>query len=144
MIMFFSNVIFAKYNMILETNNINFSREVIPPKFKISYSNTDWTNQDVVLKIETDEPVENIEGFSISEDRKVLTKVITQNETSEIFLKDMSGNKTVASYLVNNIDKIKPQIIGVNNGEFRNSNIKLEYKDNVGIKEIFVDKYGRK
>lgn len=134
-------MIFAKYNIILETNTINLSRECVPPEYEKSYSNVDWTNKDVILTIKTKEPVENIEGFEINSEGTILTKVISQNENAEIVLKDLSGNKTILNYSVSNIDKIKPQIIGVNNGDILKTDVKLEYKDNVGIKEIFVDRY---
>lgn len=139
--MFLSNVIFAKYNIILETNNINLSRDIIVPQYEKIFSEINWTNQDVILTIKTDEIVEAVEGFEISADGTILTKTISQNEDNQIILKDLSGNKTVVNYSVNNIDKIKPEIIGINNGDIVNHDVKLEYKDNVGIKEIFVDKY---
>lgn len=141
MIIFFSNVIFAKYNIVLETNNINLLRDTIPPEYVITYSDTEWTNSDVILKINTSEPIEEIEGFEINNEGTILTKVVSENENNEIILKDLSGNKTILNYSINNIDKIKPQIIGVNNGDIVKTDIKLEYKDNVGIKEIFIDKY---
>lgn len=139
--MFLSNVIFAKYNIILETSNLNLSRDNLPPEYVLSYSETYWTNNDVILTINTNKQIEEIEGFEINNEKNVLTKIISQNETNKITLKDLSGNKKTLEYSINNIDKIKPKIKGVNNGDIVNTDLKLEYSDNVGIKEIIVDKY---
>lgn len=57
-------------------------------------------------------------------------------------LTDYSGNNVESLISIKNIDKINPQIIGAENGKVYNQDIRLEYKDNIGIKEIFVDKYG--
>ncbi len=140
-ILFLSNNIYAKYNLILETNKISLSRDTSLPRYEISYSQKDWTNQDVIITLRTDKEVENIDGFDTIETGKLFSKVISQNESKEIILKDYSGNNTEVIYSVNNIDKEKPQIIGITDGAYTSTEVKLEYKDNVGIKEIFVDRY---
>jgi hypothetical protein len=101
----------------------------------------EYTNQDVLLTILLNKKVESIDGFTISEDGKSLTKNITENESETIIVEDDSGNKKEISYDINNIDKISPEIIGVEDGETYGLNQTVEYKDNIGIKNIFIDRY---
>ena len=134
---------FAKYNYTFRLNAYSFTRDNSEITYTISKGDENtYTNKDVVMTINLNKPIyENIDGFSISEDKKTLTKTFTENETNSITVEDISGNKKEIEYSVNNIDKIPPEIIGVENGKTYSSNVTLDYKDNVGIKEIKVDKY---
>ena len=140
----FSVEVFAKYNYKFTLNAYQFSRD----NSEITYTLTktveenEYTNQDVTLTINLNKPVYQIDGFTISEDMKTLTKVITENETNTILVEDASGNTKEVIYNISNIDKIPPEIIGVEDGEIYTSNVVLDYKDNVGIKEVKIDKYG--
>ena len=46
------------------------------------------------------------------------------------------------SYKVDWIDKIKPEILGIENGKTYNAPVDILYKDNVGIKSVEVQNYG--
>ncbi len=142
-ILMFSIECFAKYNYNFTLNAYKLSRDSSEITYVISRTESDreYTNQDVVLTIDFNKPVYPIDGFTISEDRKQLTKKISENEKSTITVEDISGNKKDVPYEINNIDKIPPEIIGVENGKTYTSNVSLDYKDNIGIKDIVVDKY---
>lgn len=142
-IFIFSMECFAKYNYKFTLNAYRLSRDASEIIYTLSRTENDkeYTNKDVVLTIDFNKPIYEIDGFTISENRKRLTKVITENEKSIITVEDVSGNRKDVSYEINNIDKIPPEIIGVDNGKTYTSNVTLDYKDNVGIKEVVIDKY---
>lgn len=142
-IIFFSVDVFAKYNCKYELKAYKLTRDTSEITYTIlrNISEDEYTNQDVVLTIDLNKPVYEIDGFTISEDRKKLSRTISENEEKIIEVEDISGNRKEITYTVNNIDKIPPEIIGVENGKVYNSNVTLEYKDNIGIKNVIVDKY---
>ena len=53
----------------------------------------------------------------------------------------MTKNKKDISYSVDNIDKIPPEIIGIDDEMTYFENRSINYTDNIGIKEISVDLY---
>lgn len=114
------------------------TRDNIPIIYNINKSNNEYTNQNIVLTIEFNKQVKNIEGFSISQDGKKLTKVIENNETATIIVEDISGNKTPIMYEINNIDKIPPEIIGIEDGKIYCGEVNINYRDNFGIKDIII------
>ncbi len=57
----------------------------------------------------------------------------------DILIEDFFNNKKSIKIKVNNIDKILPEIIGVEEGKEYNAGVKLVYKDNIGIKNIRVE-----
>lgn len=142
-ILILSLEVLAKYNYKFTLNAYKLNRDAseITYTLKRSESDKEYTNQDVILTINLNKPIYVIDGFTISEDRKILTKTITENEKNTITVEDVSGNKKDIFYEINNIDKIPPEIIGIENGKTYTSNVTLDYKDNIGIKDIVIDKY---
>lgn len=142
-ILILSLEVLAKYNYKFTLNAYKLNRDAseITYTLKRSESDKEYTNQDVILTINLNKPIYAIDGFTISEDRKILTKTITENEKNTITVEDVSGNKKDIFYEINNIDKIPPEIIGIENGKTYTSNVTLDYKDNIGIKDIVIDKY---
>lgn len=139
----FSRNLYAKYNYKYNINAFSLARDNSEIIYNIirTGDESEYTNKDVLLNINFNKEIENVDGFEISEDKKTLTKLIKENETDTITVEDVSGNKKEVYYNINNIDKIPPEILGIDNGKIYNSNVEIDYKDNVKIKEIFVDKY---
>ena len=71
------------------------------PTVSVSYSTTNPTNQSVTATITANEPIQEVSGWTISTDKKKLTKTYTENATETITIKDLAGN--VAEYKYNNI-----------------------------------------
>lgn len=134
---------YAKYNYQYNLKAFSLTRDNSDIIYSISRTEneTEYTNKDVMLTINLNKSVENVDGFEISNDGKTLTRLIEENEMNTIIVEDISGNKKEISYNINNIDKIPPEIIGVEDGETYNTNKEINYMDNVGIKDIFIDKY---
>lgn len=132
----------AKYNYNLSIDAFNLTRNTYLPNAKVLYSTQEPTNKDVIISIKVDKEIMEVEGFNWDNENKVLTKTISENEENKIILKDYSGNKEEVSYKVDWIDKIKPEIIGIENGKTYSAPVGLSYKDNIGIKSIDVQNYG--
>lgn len=140
-----SSNIYAKYKYTFEKEVISLTRDNNPINFTVTYSETDWTNNDVTITISLDKEVEisNAEdGWILSENNKTIVKTVSENESGTIMVEDLSGNKIEILYEVSNIDKDPPQIIGAQNDGIYNTDVELDYKDNEGIKSIDIDKYG--
>ncbi len=135
--------VYASYNYTYNFKAFLLNRDVSPIIYNIRRNIDDeiYTNSDVVLSIDLNKPVDKIDGFDISEDGMKLTKTIKENETQTIVVEDISGNRCEIPYSVTNIDKIPPEILGVENGGVYKLPKALDYKDNVGIKSIYVDRY---
>ena len=142
-VIIFQTDIYAKYNYRYELNAFSLIRDNSEIVYEISRTGLDkeYTNEDVWLTIKLNKIVEPIDGFSISDDRKQLSKTITQNENATIIVEDVSGNKKEITYNIDNIDKTPPQIIGIEDGEKYSTNKSIQYNDNIGIEKVFIDKY---
>ena len=80
------------------------------PVAEVQYSEKAITNKDIIVSITVDEPVQELEGWTLSEDGLSLTKTYGQNTTEEVILKDLVGNETKVSIQIENIDKEAPEV----------------------------------
>ena len=80
------------------------------PSGEIKYSTQDPTNGDVTVTITSNEQVQEIEGWKLSEDKLILTKTYNQNITETIIIRDLIGNETEVNIEITNIDKTAPTL----------------------------------
>ena len=132
----------AKYNYKISVDAFEFTRDTSLPIASVSYSTKEPTNNPVTITIKVDKDISGVEGFVWNEENKTLTKTVKENEENKLILEDLSGNKTEISYKVDWIDKINPEILGIENGKIYNAPVDILYKDNVGIKSVEVQNYG--
>lgn len=78
------------------------------PEYKVTYSKTDITNEDVVVTIEANEELKSVSGWTLSSDKKSLTKTYTSNIDTTITISDLFGNTSDVKVQISNIDKVKP------------------------------------
>ena len=109
LILFFSITIksYAKFNYNFNIKAFSLTRdtsEIIYEMNKIE--NFSENKRSILLIIKTNKPIENVEGFEISEDKTSLTRLIDKNESKTIILQDFSGNKKEVFYSIENIDEI--------------------------------------
>ena len=90
----------------IEINNIDKTG----PDVKVEYSTKELTRDNVLVTLTSNEEIQEIEGWKLSEDKKVLTKEYSENTTETITVKDLVGNETQATIEINNIDKNLPEI----------------------------------
>ena len=80
----------------------------IPPECLVSYSTTEMTNQNVTAIVTSNEEIQAVNGWTLSTDKKSMTKVYSSNRQEEVIIKDLVGNETKVNVRVANIDKEAP------------------------------------
>ena len=114
-------------------NNI----DKIGPKINVKYSSTKKTNKNVKVTLTTDEEVGEVEGWTLSEDKKTLTKTYKKNTTETVSLKDLLGNETKQTIKISNIDKTVPTVtITYSSIEKTNQNVTVNLTANEEIQEV--------
>jgi len=78
------------------------------PEYKVTYSKTDITNEDIFVTIEANEELKSVSGWTLSSDKKSLTKTYTSNVDTTITISDLFGNTSDVIVQIKNIDKVKP------------------------------------
>ena len=94
------------------TQKIIVSDIVIEPELTatVSYSTTSITNQNVTATIKANKEITSVTGWTLSTDKKTLTKTYTANTTETVTVKDTSGNTKTISIQITNIDKTAPTL----------------------------------
>ena len=110
-----------------------FSNDTTPPEVEVVYSEKEMTNKNVIVTITANEEIQEVTGWNLSADKKVLTKEYSANTSVEenLKIKDIAGNEaTVKIDAITNIDKKQPEVIGVENGKtYVNENVTPEIND---------------
>ena len=99
-----------KYNgsTFFATFKLLVTNDLIAPTASISYSNTEITNHDVIVTITVSEEIQEIDGWNLSDDKKVVTKTYFNNVQEDVTICDLAGNSIVETIKVENIDKENP------------------------------------
>ena len=80
------------------------------PELEVTYSNVQMTNEDVVVTIKADEEIQSVSGWTLSSDKRELTKTFNANTDTTITVTDVAGNKSEEKISIKNIDKDKPKV----------------------------------
>ena len=109
----------------------------IPPEIQISKNITEITNNNVIVSLNSNKQLQELEGWDLSEDKKVLTKEYENNQDETITVKDLAGNEIIVNISVNNIDKKAP-IASYKYGKtsYINNNITVEINFNEEVQEL--------
>ena len=121
--------------MELSINIDNYTEDLIT---EVLYSNKEMTNEDVRVTIISNKQLQEIAGWEISEDKKSLTKLYTDNIVESVMVKDLNNNIKEETIEINNIDKVQLEVNvqysdANQNGEVTvtiTSNKELEPKEN--------------
>ena len=92
------------------TRSEAFNFDNTAPVLNVTYSTKNPTNENVTVTITSNEEIQEIEGWTLSSDKKVLTKEYDENTKETITVKDLAGNETQANIEITNIDKTLPEI----------------------------------
>ena len=141
--LFFSTnkYVYAKYAYYTNDNIINLSRDLRIANYIINYSEKDnYTNQDVKVLISFDKDVDYLDGFTKIDDY-TFEKIYEKNNAEDLIFEDYSGNKSKLNVSVSNIDKEPPKIIGIEEIDNLMIPLKLNYADNIKVKNIEVKRY---
>lgn len=133
--------VYAKYAYYTNDNIINLSRDLRIANYIINYSEKDnYTNQDVKVLISFDKDIDYLDGFTKIDDY-TFEKIYEKNNTEDLIFEDYSGNKSKLNVSVSNIDKEPPKIIGIEEIDNLMIPLKLNYTDNIKVKNIEVKRY---
>lgn len=106
-------------------------------KVEIVYSSKNPTNKNVTATINSDEQIQEIAGWTLSSDKKVLTKEYSRNANENITIKDLAGNETQVNIEINNIDKTVPIAnVGYSTKEITKDNVTVTITSNEEVQEI--------
>ncbi len=104
---------------------------------EVSYSPDTITNGEVEAKIITNKEVQNVNGWTLSQNKKELTKKYSSNQKESITLKDAAGNTVTKEINVINIDKTAPTAkVSYSITTPTKDNVKVTITANEEIKEI--------
>lgn len=107
------------------------------PQADINYSTTQPTNDNVAVQIIADEKIQSVEGWTLSADQTTLEKVFNDNDTEEVTIYDLAGNKRTIPIKVKNIDKISPVVqVQYSTRELTNGNVEVQIKVDEEIQEV--------
>ena len=118
-------------------NNSKTDADTTSPKLDVKYSIEIKTNQDVIVTITSNEKIQSIDGWNLSSDGLILTKIYSYNTTEEIYVKDLVGNITTVSISIKNIDKVNPNLkLTYLNTEITNENVKVKITSDKELQEL--------
>ena len=112
-------------------------KDTTPPEAEVRYSITSPTNQNVTVTITANEEIQEINGWTLSTGKKILTKEYTQNTEKTVIIKDLAGNETTKQINISNIDKTRPGVeISYSPDSLTNQNVTVTITANEEIQEI--------
>ena len=145
----------AKYGMCDPGNTIHFTSaalsqigketatllanavDITPPTLSVGYSTTELTNQNVIATITSNEQIQSVNGWTLSTDKKTLTKTYSSNNSSQITIYDIAGNSATVNINIANIDKSSPIAnISYSTTKLTNQNVTATIKSNKEIQEV--------
>ena len=71
----------------------------------VNYSTTEKTKGPVIVTINSNKELQNISGWTLSQDKKSLTKMYTKNTKETLEIIDLIGNKNTVIIEINNIEE---------------------------------------
>ena len=118
--------------------NVNISNiDLESPKLEIKYSTANLTNGVVTATIEANEEIQEVEGWTLEENNRTLTKVYAKNTTEKVSVEDLAGNNSEIDVNIQNIDKDFPQIeIKYSTTKSTNKNVTVTIISNEEIQEV--------
>lgn len=93
--------------------------KIAPTTEEPFYSQTAATKDPVTVIIEASEPIQEVEGWKLSDDKQTLTKIFVNNATEIVKITDLAGNEieTPIEITVDNIYLTGPVITGMSEKE---------------------------
>ena len=118
------------------TRGEGFNFDNTAPNVDVEY-NTKLPAKSVLVTLTSNEEIQGIEGWTLSEDKKVITKEYDENIGETITIRDLAGNETEASIEIKNIDKTGPDVkVEYSTKELTRENVLVTLTSNEEIQEI--------
>lgn len=110
------------------------------PKVKVEYSNIEYSSENVEVVITSDKQLQELDGWTLAEDKKVLKREYDKNIKEEIKVKDLAGNEIIIEVSINNIDKENPEVAMLDDTLFLSKKISIKLEASDKISGIDFDK----
>ena len=94
---------FAKNNNITYELISNSEEDTTPPEVTVSYSTENQTTDPVTVTLTANEELQELSGWTLSTDKKKLTKSFSKNVEQVVKVKDLAGNETEVTIKIANI-----------------------------------------
>jgi hypothetical protein len=102
------------------TTTVNFVIDKTAPEITVGSYSTLPTNQDVTVTVSTDEGTLNATSHTF-----------TENGSFVFIATDLAGNVTQETVTISHIDKIAPEVSGVENNQYSNTNLTIIFNEGV-------------
>lgn len=103
----------------------------------VEYSNSDLGAKEVTVSIISDRELQELEGWTLSEDKKVLSKTYYQNTTETVTIYDSLSNAIPVEIIVNNIINDSPECeVSYSTIEPTNGEVTVTITSNREMKEL--------
>ena len=103
----------------------------------VEYSNSDLGAKEVTVSIISDRELQELEGWTLSEDKKVLSKTYYQNTTETVTIYDSLSNAIPVEIIVNNIINDSPECeVSYSTIEQTNGDVTVTITSNREMKEL--------
>ncbi len=126
-------------NKAITKSNV-FNIDNTAPTLEIQYTPNTYTKENVTAKITANEEIQGVAGWTLSVDKRVLTKEYTENTEETITVMDLAGNETTQDIQINKIDRENPTISLSSNGTVetvKEANTTVTVTDNLsGVSSI--------
>ena len=114
-----------------------FNIDSLAPQLTVEFNPEGPTKQNVRVKVTSHEIMQDVEGWTLTNDKLKMTKTFSENATEEITVKDLAGNQIKANIEVNNIDRTPAQIeIGYSELDLTNKNVIVTITSNEKLQEL--------
>ena len=114
-------------------NNI----DVTAPEVEVEYSTTETTNDTVTVTVKSNEKLKEVKGWTLSEDKLILTKEYTDNTEETLIVYDLAGNERKIPIRIANIDKVELEAkVAYSITEATKGTVKVTIKANKKIKQV--------
>lgn len=80
-----------------------YVEDIWAPELNVEYSNKNQTNTFVEVKIKSNEELQGVTGWTLSEDKLSLSKKYIENMTEIVMVRDLAGNESTVYVEVSNI-----------------------------------------
>ncbi len=81
----------------------------VPPKLEVEYDTLEETTGSVQVKIQSDKELQELYGWNLSEDKKILSREYRRNVEEDVTVKDLAGNSVDVKINIQNIKTNEPK-----------------------------------
>lgn len=86
---------YGKYVLEDELIAAELSIDRTKPVGEVNYETIEISKESTVVTVSLNEPIEEVDGWTLSEDKLTMAKIYNQNTTEEVKIVDLAGNENI-------------------------------------------------